>query len=359
MNLIQYVAKNQARFDEVPFNEVDSLVICELSYLHYSDAVAGAPTTTMRELCEDIDFLVLDTLLPRSDTKLLREISQSPRFADVKVGYFSEQNSREQETRFAAVTFQLTPDLHYVAYRGTDITLLGWKEDFNMSFLKAIPSQQLALSYLEDVSAKIAGDLIVGGHSKGGNLAVYAAVFCNESTKSRVVAVYDHDGPGFREDIFTDERYLEMIPRIHKTVPHDSIIGMLLNVMQIYEVVESNSFSVMQHNPFSWEIEEDWTFKKLPSTTRTSVATDMTLTEWIGSLDQPTSEKLVSALFNVLYASGADTVPELMKRPLSAVRNMRKGFNALDEDSKQLLRGNGKELLRLWFKSMREVFAQR
>lgn len=355
MNITNYVEKNLSTFDELPFNEVDSLVLCELSYLHFTRSVSGAPAKTLRDLCENMQQLNQDTLLPKQNLKLMKEIRKSPRFGDIKVGYFRERNSVEKEMRFAAMVFELSPDLHYVAFRGTDITLLGWKEDFNMAILQAIPSQKEALKYLEEVSTKLQGDLILGGHSKGGNLVVYAGVFCNRSVRQRIVAVYDHDGPGFREDIFHDERYIELMPRIHKTVPHNSVIGMLLNVTQYYEVVESNSISVLQHNPFSWEVVQNRQFKKLPKTARVSVATDMTLTKWIYSLDAPTTQKLVDALFSVLYSGGATTVPQLLHSPIRSLNNMRKGFKNLDEQSRQLLLGNGKELLRLWFESMWQV----
>lgn len=354
MNIVQYVTENKSTFEQMPFNEVDSLVLCELSYLHYTRAVAGAPAKTLKQLAENVESLIKDTLLPKSNAKLIKAIAASPRFSDVKVGYFRERNSVKREIRFAAVTFQIKPDLHYLAYRGTDITLLGWKEDFNMAIVKVIPSQKLAIDYMEFVASQTEGELILGGHSKGGNLVIYSGVFGSEKTKKRVSAIYDHDGPGFKNDIFEDPRYVEMIPRIHKTVPHDSIIGMLLTTMQHYDVVESNSVSVMQHNPFSWEV-KDFQFKKLPETAHTSVATDEALTNWIASLDKPTTKKLVNAIFTVLRGGGVETVPELLKNPLKKLIKMQQAFKSLDEESKQLLLGNGKELIALWFASMRHV----
>ncbi len=358
MNITQYVKKYQATFDEAPLTDVDSLVLCELSYLQFDRSVSGKPTHTLAELAGNIDALVTDTLLPKSNVKLLKAIAESRRYGEVKVGYFRQRNDTARETRFAAMTFELPTGVHYVAFRGTDITLLGWKEDFNMAIVKVIPSQKLASEYLGYVASRTEGELVLGGHSKGGNLVVYAGVFAEEQVQSRITAIYDHDGPGFRQSIFSDERYVAMSERIHKTVPHDSIIGMLLHVTDKYEVVESNSVSVMQHNPFSWEIDPDThLFRTLPATARTSVAMDETLTAWINGLDEPTTKKLVTALFAVIEGSGAATVPELLKRPITRLRGMTKAYKALDEESRQLLSGNGKQLLSLWFASMRHVLS--
>lgn len=357
MNITSYVKKNRETFADEPFNEVDSLVLCELSYLHYTRAFAGAPRNTLRDMAKDVKTHNKDTLLPLENIGLLKAIANSPRFADVKVGYFRERNSVKRETRFAAMTFELAPDLHYVAFRGTDITLLGWKEDFNMAIVKAIPSQKLALQYLQTVASKVDGDLILGGHSKGGNLVVYAGVYASPELQDRLFAIYDHDGPGFRTNIFGDPKYLRVADKIRKTVPHDSIIGMLLNVMERYEVVESNSFSVMQHNPFSWQIEDNH-FIKLPETARTSVAMEQTLTTWISGLDRKTTQKLTNAIFAVLFGSGATTVPQLLRRPIGRLRNMKRAFDALDDESKSLLTGNGKYLMSLWFASMKHVYGK-
>lgn len=358
MNIIRYVKKNKASFDEIPFDEADSLVLCQLSYLCFTRTFAGKPAKTLQQLAEMPD-ITKDTLLPESNVKLLKAVGTSPRFSKIKLGLFRERNSVKRETRFAAVTFQIGRDLHYVAYRGTDITLIGWKEDFNMATLDAIPSQKLAANYLDTVAAAVNGDLILGGHSKGGNLAVYAGFFADEQTKKRIVAIYDHDGPGFREDIFDDTRYVQIASRIRKTVPHDSIIGMLLNVSEHYEVVESRAVSIMQHNPFAWEIGENCRFKKLPETTRNSVTTNMAMTNWIAGMDDATKKKFVTAMFAVILGSGAQTVPELLSRPLSKIKKMKKAFETLDEESKKLLSGNGKELITLWFASFKLVHKQK
>ncbi len=354
MNIIDYVIKNKQTFDKSPFNEVDSLVLCELSYLNFTKELAGAPTVSLKELCLHSDELVKDTLLPKSNAKLLNAIAQSPRFSPVKAGYFRERNSVEEETRFAAITFELTPELNYIAYRGTDITLLGWKEDFNMAILKTIPSQKLALEYLQEVAPKLSGKLLLGGHSKGGNLVVYAGVFGFDEFRDKIVAIYDHDGPGFKEDFFPQESYNAVLPLVNKTVPHDSIIGMLFKTVENYKVVASTSLSVMQHNPFSWKVTPQMRFKKLPKTARTSVVTEVTLTKWIAELDEPTTQKLVDAMFAVVYGSGAQTVPELLHHPLRCIVGMKKAFRDLDEEGKQLLSSNGKELLKLWFSSLRQ-----
>ena len=159
--------------------------------------------------------------------------------------------------QFAAMTFDLPDGSSYIAFRGTDATIVGWKEDFNMAFQYPVPSQAEAADYLNEAARHCRGKLYVGGHSKGGNLAVYAAANCRPDVSARLARVFSHDGPGFLEQALQSEAFRQVLPKIEKTLPQSSMIGMLLEHQENYKIVKSSSISIWQHNPFSWEINGD------------------------------------------------------------------------------------------------------
>lgn len=342
MNIISYVKRNQNSFDIVPFNEADSLVLSQYSYLSFPCDMAEHVALDVLS-CRRKE-LSSDTLSPLSNVRLLKAIVKSRRYSNVVAECYREYNSVETETRFAAITFRISPHLHYIAFRGTDVTLLGWKEDFNLAISNVIPSQTLALQYLEEVASKTEGDLIIGGHSKGGNMAVYAAIYASERVKNRIVAVYNHDGPGFCEDIFSLPQFTGMASRIYKTVPHNSIIGMLLNASRSYSVVKSRSISVLQHNPFSWQIGKDWNFVKLDFTASCSVAIKIALTLWIDGMNEHVKKEVVEAIYVVACGSGAETVPQFIRHPFKCIRAMKRTYAQLDEERKRLLADSLKRL---------------
>ncbi len=356
MNIIGYVRKNTADFGQAPLNEVDSLVFAELAYMSFARAQCSLPNKTLGELCQDIDKLLAGTLsvLHKHNVQLLKAISASPRFAPVKVGFFRQRNCDAKEQRFAAVTFMLCDGAYHIAFRGTGVSLVGWRENLKMSLLDVIPTQRIALAYLEEVLSRLEGSFTVGGLSKGGNLSVFSATFARSDLQQRIAAVYNHDGPGFNFNIFEDERYQRIAQRVRKTVPHDSIVGMLLTASQVYEVVDSTNLSIAQHDPFSWVVRDMTSFKKLPKTTHGSRATDTALSEWIASMDMPTRRRFVNAVFAIVHGSGATEVGDFLYRPLQKIRLMRKAFDALPDGDKQLISHGGKQLLSRWFG---EIFA--
>lgn len=356
MNIVQYVEKfGDKRFSERPLNEVDSLVFSELSYLNFTGIVRYAPPKlTLGELAtQHTEKLVSNTLLPAGNEKLLSAIAESDRFRDVSVGFFHERNDENREYRFAAVSF-LWEDGVYVAFRGTDITLLGWKEDFNMAFRASIPSQGLALDYLNDIAQKTSGPLYAGGHSKGGNLVIYAAMHAPEEVQKRLSAVYNHDGPGFRESIFETPEYLQIADRVQKTVPHDSLIGILLFHSDDYKVVVSRSVLIGQHNPFAWEVNGEKGFAELPDTTRNSKHTDAALRDWISAMSDGDRRLFVNTFFKIIEGSGAKTVPEFKKGFFRKLRGMKRTYKTLSEKEREMIRSGGKKLLKIWFRSLRK-----
>ncbi|AEE15699.1 DUF2974 domain-containing protein [Treponema brennaborense] len=341
-----------------PFNAIDALILCELSYLKLHDIVPAAFSKNGITVADAAhDFFYAPDLTERSDTgllintalvEMLRDMANSERFANVRLCGYAESTDPAHEKQFAALTALPGDGSVFIAYRGTDDTIIGWKEDFNMAFMAPVPSQLEALAYVRQ-AAKLPGKLRIGGHSKGGNLAVYAATFCPPKIKRRIVSVYNNDGPGFEKDITGTPEFAGIRDKIATFVPQTSIIGMLLEHQEEYTVIESEENGIMQHDPFSWQI-VGAAFKKLDTLTDKSLAIDKTIRDWLSKMDCRQREQFVDALFTVLTSSDAATLSELSekwsKNPAAAI----KALLELDENTRRIVWDTLQQL----FKSAKE-----
>lgn len=344
MEIIECVKKyGDTTYREFPMTEVDSLVFSALSYLNFTGVVGYSPfCKTLQELKGDSARLVQDTVHPRALGELLKVVTASLRYRDVKVGYFFEKNDETLPERFAAVSFLLPSGRIYCAFRGTDATLDAWHEDLNMLYLPVIPSQRDAAEYFERLMQEERGEIFVGGHSKGGNLAVFAAAMTD--ARERLLTVYDHDGPGFRDGFFKTEGYRAVLSRIEKTVPRDSIVGMLLWHMMKFKIVKSKKRRFGQHNLFEWEIKNLSTFETLPSLAPVSRRMEKKIKGFICGMTMEERRMFVRALFEVIDASGAKTVQELKRRKARAFFRMRRAYLRLTDKERMLVKTGGKLL---------------
>lgn len=310
-----------------PFCHIDSLIFCCLSYLNWDGIAEGR---TARESISLADAAAAWKNLPPNqqvvrvptDQELLTVAAESRRFGEIRLFRYTERFSEERQEQFSAVTFLLDEETVYVAFRGTDATLTGWREDFNMSFLQTIPSQETATAYLRSVLEMDFPNVYVGGHSKGGNLAVYAAVHAQPAFLPRIRAVYNNDGPGFVSDVFQQPQYALLQTRVHTFVPQASLVGMLLEHDEEYRVVYSTQKGFLQHDPYSWcVVRNDWYY--LQEITAASKLMDTSLKKWILGMKPEEREKLTDGIFHVLQSeTNAHTVQDLVdggKNTITAV----------------------------------------
>ncbi len=361
-DIISYVQeKGNLSFDEWEFNRVDSLVLSELSYLdfHNTKAIYNGFEVTFSELKEqDIESFSKETLFPDKNKELFINVIGSKRFGAIYLGYYRHHQDRENEKQFAAITFRLKKNLYYVAYRGTDGSFVGWKEDLNLSFLPNIPAQSDAVSYYEKVSKWRKGIFLLGGHSKGGNLAVYTAMRCNKHARKKIRAVYNHDGPGFLREVFSTAEYETINHLIHKTVPQDSIVGLLLEQHGDYSVIESNAFSFLQHNPFNW-IVENGDFISVKSVTFLSEYTNQTLNTWLMQLEMETRKEFVDHLYEIFKSTNVETIPELLALGKDGVKILYRSIKESDPDKKNMMYEAIGDLIRISFSEMKELLSKK
>ncbi len=361
-NVFDYLAwRGDLGFAQSPFNEVDSLILCRLSYIPFDGIVPaefrqsiplagaaarclhGMPAQGMQGAVplpgEAGAALEAAEAPPRrfrlaDDARLLAALATSRRFGGARLCGYVNLLDPAAEKQFSALTILLEGELPYVAFRGTDGTLVGWKEDFNMSFRTVVPAQRDAVQYLCVAADTLPGRLRVGGHSKGGNLAVYASAFCGEETQARIESVYNHDGPGFLSEVIAREGFQRVLGRVHTFVPQSSVVGMLLQHEEGCSVVHSTNTWLLQHDLYSWETACNGLLLA-EERTRSSRFIDSTIKAWLTQMAPEDRGKLVDGVYTALAASGAVTVADL-NRPKTAVAVLRE-LKKLDEPTKALL----------------------
>ena len=362
-NIIDYAREEQRSFEELPFNEVDALILAQLAYediprlvpaledernmygtfrgrMHHfpmdrhnlrqsAKALLRAPFSaiTLKQMDEVLhggadsacqhQVHAVNFTDPAIMHSFVRTVAANPRFSGLRVGAFAERFDTDEQTQTAALTFLLPDSTLVLSFRGTDDSLVGWKEDFNMAFQYPVPAQRMAADYICAVAKLWPGDMILTGHSKGGNSAVYAAMNAPAKIRKRIAAVYSLDGPGFPEHVVTSEPYLSTVSKVHKIVPDSSIIGMVLETPEPCVVVKADCEGLMQHFAFAWQVDGD-AFVRVDDIAPSSHEFNSSFNLWMTGLSREEREHAVDALFQVVHASGATTFSGLIaSMPLS------------------------------------------
>ena len=344
-NMLDYIAwRGDITLDEAAFNEVDSLILCQLSYINFDGLIPHDFTKkgTTLAVASQLFFGSKDfsarvdngPLINPGTTALLRVAGESARFRDMRVCGYVNRFDGAQEKQFAAITFLPDDGTLFIAFRGTDNTLVGWKEDFNMAFMTPVPSQLESVDYIQRCANKLKGKIRMGGHSKGGNLAIYAATFCGTKIQKRIEAIYNNDGPGFDASVIDTEGFRAICPRIHTFIPQSSIVGMLLDHEEGYTVVESSESGIMQHDPLSWHVVGAH-FICLESITKRSQFIDQTVKTWLKELNMEQREKFIDTLFSVIETVEAKTISELSLKWVKNSATIIKALSKLDDATKE------------------------
>lgn len=332
-------------FTQDPPNAVDALIFSALIYIHYGGSVEADPTTPVLLKTAAEEFFALEDhetrMRVKNDLELLHAAAKTTRFGFTQLVNYRDLLIPEQETQFAAATFLLDDGSAFVAFRGTDNTLVGWKEDFNMTFQQTVPAQRLAAQYIREVAAEYSIPLRIGGHSKGGNLAVFAAARSSPQVQRQILDVYNHDGPGFTKYMMGDPGYLAMVPRIQTYVPQSSVIGMLLEHEEPYTVIRSKTVSLLQHDPYSWEL-MGREFIRMQEITEESRFVDAALKTWFSSMTNKERNQLVDAMFALLGSGGVENAMDIFHP-----KNIRTYLKTLssDENMRRILSGEFQGLI--------------
>ncbi len=308
-NIMDYLAwRGDVAFAYAPFNDLDSLVLASLSYLNYP-----AEGGLIRDLALTVSPVDRTQFAFVHECRaLLSAAAMTERFAGVRVQRPVAVTDQARDMQFAAVTFTLPDGTHYVAFRGTDSTIVGWREDFTMAFESPVPAQAAALKYLTEAAALTDGPLLLGGHSKGGNLAVYAAAHADPLVQSRIRAIFSFDGPGLDDATVASEGYIRIARHIRSFVPQQSVVGLLLAYHPEYTVVKSDGIGLMQHDSFTWQVLGTG-FIAVTELDVSSQLVDQTVHAWLSRSTPAQRKVFVDAIFDILESTGAATVKDLFR----------------------------------------------
>ncbi len=354
-NLFDYIAwRGDLPMEKIGFQEVDGMILARLAYARFEDAApllrGGTPLgEAARVLAEKQEDLTAD------DAALLRALAQSRRFSALRLLSCENHFDAASQTQFSAITVGLPENACYIAFRGTDSTLVGWKENFNMTFLSPVPAQREAVRYLT-AAAQNASRLILGGHSKGGNLAIYAAAFCELPVQERIDAIYNYDGPGFAPCVLGTEGYRRVLPRVHSFVPQSSIIGMLLEHEENISVVHSDRANgLRQHDLYSWEILPSG-FSCLAEVTSRSRFIDATVSTWLAALEDTQRKRVIDTIYQALEQADVHTLQELSANWFTAAKLVIKTVRSCDEETKNAVLHTIRLLMQSMQKALPKTF---
>ncbi len=333
-NMVDYLAwRGDVPFEVSPWNEIDGLLIATLSYLNFHGG-RDPRGWTLEEMAR-IDLLQEGNSASFTGRKAVFEaMASGARFRKCRLHHAIAMTDPEIGMQFSALCMDLPDGTTCVAFRGTDNTIVGWREDFNMAFTTRVPAQEAAILYLRRAAALSARPLRLAGHSKGGNLAVYAAAFASKKVQDRIESIWSYDGPGMNREIAQTEGYLRIREKIRSRIPQTSIIGLLMEYYDPYTVVRSTASGISQHDPMTWQVYGKH-FEELPGIDRTAGLICETLHEWLQNSTPEQRGAFVDAMFQMADGINATKMSDITNEKL---RSMWKMFGTRKEIDPELRR---------------------
>jgi len=344
---------------ESPLNDVDSLILSQFCYLKFDGIVPGinegGQCITLEEIAvhPQVERLFSDTRFEKNNRALFERMVKSRRYRHMGLHCYVNLVEKEWEAQFSAISFLLEDNTVYVAFRGTDETIIGWKEDFNMAFLTTVPGHTMSVKYLNDVATNLKRPFYIGGHSKGGNLAIYSAMCCKDSIQEHIRKVYNMDGPGFHQEVLENCHYDRIAQRVEKFLPKSSIVGMLLERNTDYHVVESRGRGIGQHDPFTWVV-KNCELVEAKEVSGSQKLMDESINDWVLSLNEEQMRAFIDTLYQVVSASEAEdliTFAADIKKSMQAVMGAMK---EVDEDTKKTIKEVIKSLVDITYQKTRK-----
>lgn len=352
--MLDYLDKNKdVSMAQMPFGPVDALILSQFVYFKWEHVIPGlidgVEALSLKEL-EDKMYeaeVFSDPMYQDNNKRLWDMMVHGKRFGGMRCNYLSSELDDAAETQFFAITVFPEDTLPIVVFRGTDDTILGWKEDANMSFTEPVPGQLFAALYVKQVALRLSGEFMTAGHSKGGNLAIYAAFAASEDVQQRISNIYCFDGPGFRQKVLDELVYGDVAKRIHKFIPQSSAVGIILEKTDDYKVVKSSKKSgALQHNPYTWAVDGN-DFAYLDEISKGALRFREKMNAWLGNVDDDDLRVFWDTIFDILNASDATTTREMARDPITSQKAAYEAVQGLDEETKDII----KEVARQYIKS--------
>ena len=330
-------------FAEKRLSEIDSIIFSMMVYVEF-DKLMAADSAYLRDLSEgycataDYKGVKLGLIVPsKKINRLFCEASRTRRFGSVTVSDYVTRTSEEEVCQFAAATYHLPGKRMVVTFRGTDDTIIGWREDFCLSYLDEIPAQRMAAWYLEKIAEKYPEQRIyITGHSKGGNLSLYAATKSSPKVKERIVKAYCHDGPGLSKKDISSPEFAEIKRKIAVYLPQSSVIGTMFERGDKYTVVKSDMPGAVQHDPFSWELDGP-DFVKLDSLSERGKKNEEQFKSRMSQMTLDEKREFVETFFRMVDSTGAKTLSDFSGAGIKNFAVLIKNYTGLDKEKRELM----------------------
>jgi hypothetical protein len=350
-NIIDYLKwRGDLTFEQSEFNEVDVVILVRLAYIPFDDIVSEEIDKTLT-ICDAAEKFLSDDdkvkkVIYEDDVELISLMGESQRFGRLELSGYVDQLDEEIRKQFAVLTIRLADKKYFVSYRGTDKTFVGWHEDCDMAYTMPVPSQISATEYLNTVVAHLDGSIILGGHSKGGNIAIYAASTCEKKVQSRIEKVYSLDGPGFSSDIGDNKGYTDMLPKIYTYIPQSSIVGMLMEHGEDYVIIRSSGEGLMQHDVYTWEVLGPMLIHEDDMTGESKIL-NASLKEWLDGMDYEQRKQFVDSLFALLEECDSKTTDEISVHWYKNAGRILSSLKKMDEENKKIITQNVQALMKI------------
>ncbi len=333
-------------FDEEPFNDVDNVLLSLISYVNLDKVFKNNDKLTMEEVSKrfwnnttekEVNNEITSV---RKSSYLIKKLANCKRFKDLSMYNFKYQV--DKNTQFGAVTIDLLNGTIYISYRGTDSYVIGWKEDFEMSYIFPVEAQKLAIKYINENVKFSNKKVIVGGHSKGGNLALVASMYAKHNIKKKIVKVYSNDGLGLRDEEFNSQEYKKIVPKFKHIIPRESLVGVLYSHDNNYVVIDSSGRGFFQHDATTWKCYGSH-FIKADLTLATKKRED-SLYKWLKKYDDSEKKHIVESMYSVFNKLGIDDLKELKMAKFPQILKLIINLRNIDEETKKILFKTFKEL---------------
>ena len=357
-HLIDYLEKvKELTFDQEPLNILDKVCINEIGYLTYEKWLTTSDLKKPinlhdfaegKELNPDYSFMVT-----KERVELAEAIVRSRRFASLSLSNYRSVLDKEVEKQFAAMIFSLPElDYHQLVFRGTDDSVIGWKEDFQLTYSREIPAHRSAMTFLEDHLPNLSGHITVSGHSKGGNLALYSAVQSSTSLCEKIAELLLLDSPGLMKSLLEKPSYQELKARMTVIRPQDSVVGVMLYWDRPAQLVAAEGIGFAQHNALSWKVDlatNDFVHEDQP--TELSQRLEETFQEWIETLPKQQLKQGFDLVFDTILDSGIESLDDIGIQALPQIGQMLQEFGNLSDKQKKVLQDGFNQLLWIFWKS--------
>lgn len=337
MNMFDYVDKfGNEPFSKKAINEVDIFLFAQFSYLNYT-GIEFEKNGRKLKLKEILDAVIVrndydDGIAHNNALKLFKKLKNSKRYEDLTMLEYSYE--LDDNTQFGAVSFIVPNDRVYISYEGTDRSISGWKENFELSYRYPTHAQILATKFLNRTLSRTNKQVVVTGHSKGGNLALVSAMRSNLFRKGRIDSIYSFDGPGLKTKEFQSFEYRIIKNRLHNIVPFRSLVGMLMEQENVC-AVNSNAFGIMQHDPATWIVKENGFEKRELSSASKSLSNS--ITRWLKKNDLEERKRIVESVFSIVEKAGIKSLTDIKDNKLKSIYSIAKTSFEFSEETRNVI----------------------